>query len=493
MLDAAVNTFLDTEVLEMYIGGDWESSRKGETFAVQDPGTGKHISSVYAGDETDVELAVSAAEAAFVAPGWATLTTQERAKLLHGLADLIEKNAEILSQIESLDSGKPRAQAAEFDIPFGAQTFRYYADLALSTKTRNALPLTEMQARTVGQPYGPCGFIIPWNFPFLLAIWGIAPALAAGNTVVIKPAEDTSLSTLYLAKLAEEAGFPPGVINVVTGFGHTAGAALAGHPRIKRMAFTGSTATGRVVARQCGENLVPVKLELGGKGAAVVFDDVDVDHVVDSLCDAIVMNAGQVCCTATRWLVHESIFDRFMSRAVDRLSALKVGYGADSDTDIGPVVNVKQRDRIVGYWEQGLHQGGSAILAGGAAQVGAHPDGYYVKPSIMTGETRNVCAQEEIFGPAAFAIPFKDEAQAIGIVNESDYGLANSVWTNDGEKADRVAESLSAGNNWINGHNILVHGVPYGGWNSSGCGGGVLGEDAYLDYLKNMSIVRNPG
>lgn len=491
MLNAAVNTFLDTDVLEMYIGGDWRSGKGGQTLSVQDPGSGRQVSSIYAGDKQDVESAVTAAETAFMSPAWAALSVQQRAKLLHGLADLIDTNAEILAQIESLDSGKPRAQAAEFDIPFGAQTLRYYADLAVSTQTRRSLPLNDLQARTVGQPYGPCGFIIPWNFPFLLAIWGIAPALAAGNTVVIKPAEDTSLSTLYLAKLAEEAGFPPGVVNVVTGMGHTAGAALASHPRIKRMAFTGSTATGRVVARQCGENLIPVKLELGGKGAAVVFEDVDIDHVVDSLCDAIVMNAGQVCCTATRWLVHESHYDRFMSRAVDRLSSLKIGYGADPDTDIGPVVNVSQRDRIVGYWEKGMTDGGSAILAGGAAEVDGYPDGYYVKPSIMTGDVGNVCAREEIFGPAAFAIPFKSEVQAIEIVNGSDYGLANSVWTNDAAKADRVAEQLSAGNNWINGHNILVHGVPYGGWNNSGCGGGVLGEDAYLDYLKNMSIVRN--
>ena len=257
------------------------------------------------------------------------MPANDRAVILHRLADLITKHQEIIAQIESLDVGKPRSQAAAFDVPHGAQTFRYYADLAVHTRRRDPIAVSGFDARTVRVPYGACGFIFPWNFPFLLVGWGVAPALAAGNTVVIKPAEDTPLSTLYFAKLAEEAGVPAGVINVVTGFGETAGAALARHPGIKRMSFTGSPEVGRLIAEACGRNLVPVKLELGGKGAAVIFDDVNVDAVAESLAAAVTLNAGQVCCTATRWLVHANIREEFVKKTTAALSAMKIGYGAN--------------------------------------------------------------------------------------------------------------------------------------------------------------------
>jgi aldehyde dehydrogenase (NAD+) len=485
-----VKDFLAAQPLKMFIGGRWVEAAGGKTFETRDPGTGQALARVAAGDEADVHLAVQAAQEAFVKSGWAAMPANDRGVILHRLADLITNRQNVITQIESLDVGKPRAQAAAFDIPHSAQTFRYYADLAVHTRRREPIAVSGFDARTVRLPYGACGFIFPWNFPFLLVGWGIAPALAAGNTVVVKPAEDTPLSTLYFAKLAEEAGIPPGVINVVTGFGETAGAALARHPGLKRMSFTGSPEVGRLIAEACGHNLVPVKLELGGKGAAVIFDDVNVDAVAESLAGAVTLNAGQVCCTATRWLVHEKIRDAFVKKAAATMEAMKIGYGADPSTNIGPVVSEKQRARVLGYLDRGVKEGAKLLLPGGRAQVRGHEQGYYVKPALITGEPGNVCAREEIFGPVAYLMTFDDEDKVIDLVNSSSYGLANSIWSGDLDRANRVAERLVAGNSWINAHNLFAHGIPYAGCNLSGCGGGVLGPETLWDYLRNQSVVR---
>jgi aldehyde dehydrogenase (NAD+) len=489
-IDPEVSKFLSNQPQKMLIGGKWVAAQSGKTFETRDPGEGKVLANVAAGDAPDVEAAVTAAQEAFRKSGWATMPVNDRAVILHRLGDLITKRQEIIAQIESLDVGKPRGQAAGFDVPHSAQTFRYYADLAVHTRRREPIAVSGFEAHTLRVPYGVCGFIFPWNFPFLLIGWGIAPALAAGNTVVIKPAEDTPLSTLYFAKLAEEAGVPAGVVNIVTGFGETAGAALARHPAIKRMSFTGSPEVGREVAEACGKNLVPVKLELGGKGAAVIFDDVNVDAVADSLAGAVTLNAGQVCCTATRWVVHEKIREPFVARATATMSGMKIGYGADTDTNIGPVVSEKQRARVLGYLDKGLKTGAKMLLEGGRAQVKGHEQGYYVKPALMAGDPGNVCAREEIFGPVAYVMTFNDEDKVVDLVNSSSYGLANSVWSKNLERANRVAERLVAGNSWINAHNLFAHGLPYGGCNLSGCGGGVLGPETLSDYLRNQSVVR---
>lgn len=474
----------------MYIGGRWTAAKSGATFETRDPGTGAVLARVVAGDVADVEAAVASAQTAFQKSGWATMPANDRAVILHRLADLINKHQALLAEIESLDVGKPRSQAAAFDVPHAAQTFRYYADLAVHTRRREPIALSGFEARTVRLPYGVCGFIFPWNFPFLLVGWGVAPALAAGNTVVIKPAEDTPLSTLYFAKLAEEAGIPPGVVNVVTGFGDTAGAALARHPALKRMSFTGSPEVGRLIAEACGRNLVPVKLELGGKGAAVVFDDVNVEAVAGSLAAAVTLNAGQVCCTATRWLVHERIKNEFVAQVTAALAAMKIGYGGNPDTAIGPVVSEKQRARVLGYLDKGVKAGARLLLAGGPAVVGGCENGYYVKPALLTGDPDNICAREEIFGPVAYLMTFNDEDQAVELVNRSAYGLANSVWSPSLDRANRVAERLVAGNSWINAHNLFAHGLPYGGCNLSGCGGGVLGPETLSDYLRHQTVAR---
>ena len=482
--------FLSKQPLPMYIGGQWIPAASGKTFDTLDPGSGERLASVAAADATDVDRAVQAAQRTFQRSDWATMPTNDRAVLLHRLADLIEERIDVLSEIESLDVGKPRGQARAFDIPHAAKTFRYYADLSVHTRMREPIAVAGNEARSVRLPYGVCGFIFPWNFPFLLIGWGIAPALAAGNTVVIKPAEDTPLSTLYFAKLAEEVGIPVGVINVVTGLGETAGAALARHPGLKRMSFTGSPEVGRLVGEACGRNLVPVKLELGGKGAAVLFEDVAAEAAAEALVGAVTLNAGQVCCTATRWLVHESVADRFVDKAASLMAAMRIGYGGDEGTQLGPVVSEKQRQRVLGYLQKGRAQDAKTILAGGVAQVPGREKGFYVKPALLRGSPDNVCAKEEIFGPVAYVITFSEEAEAVELVNRSPYGLANSVWSADLDRANRVAEQLIAGNSWINAHNVFAHGVPYGGVNLSGCGGGVLGPDTLEDYYRKVSVVR---
>lgn len=474
----------------MLIGGRWAESVGGMTFEVQDPGNAKRIARVTAGDATDVDGAVQVAQRAFEESGWAGLPVNDRAVLLHRLADLVDRESEVLAQIEAIDVGKPLAAARAVDIPNLAQTLRYFADLSVHSRRREPIAVAHYDARVMRVPYGVCAFIFPWNFPLLLVGWGIAPALAAGNTVVIKPAEDTPLSTLYFAGLAKEAGIPDGVINVVPGLGDQAGAALARHPGIKRMSFTGSPEVGRFIGEQCGRNLVPVKLELGGKGAAVVFDDVEIESTATALAGAITFNTGQVCCTATRWLVHRKILDRFVARAGEVLEATRIGHELDASTQMGPLVSAKQRDRVLGYLERGTAAGATMLLQGGKAAPAGHEAGYYVRPALLTGSPDNVCCREEIFGPVAYVLPFDDEAEVVRVVNRSAYGLANSVWSADLDRANRVAEALVAGNSWINGHNLFPHGVPYGGCNLSGLGGGVLSPETYFDYLRAQSIVR---
>ena len=485
-----VTKFLSNQPLKMFIGGAWTDAAGGGTFETRDPGDGKVIAKVAAGDKGDVDRAVAAAREAFRKSGWATLPANDRAVILHRLADLVDKNREILAQIESLDVGKPLAQPMGGDVPNVSATLRYYADLSVHTRRREPIAVSGFEARSIRVPYGVCAFIFPWNFPILLVGWGIAPALAAGNSVVIKPAEDTPLSTLYFCKLAEQAGIPKGVINVVTGLGETAGAELSRHPGINRMSFTGSPEVGRMIAEACGRNLVPVKLELGGKGAAVLFDDIDVDATAKALAGAITLNSGQVCCTATRWVVHEKIFDKLVGKAAEVLSGVQIGHGGDPTTTMGPVVSEKQRQRVLGYLDKGEKAGAKFLLRGGVATVKGHENGYYVKPALLTGPADNLCAREEIFGPVAYVIPFREEAEAIELVNRSSYGLANSVWSQNLDRANRVAEQMVAGSSWINAHNLFPHGVPYAGCNLSGTGGGVLGPDTLLDYLRPQSIVR---
>jgi aldehyde dehydrogenase (NAD+) len=483
-----VAAFLGQSPLPGVIGGKDVMASGGAVFATRDPGSGQPLAEVAAMQADDVDRAVKAAQRAFDTTGWPRLSPNERGVLLHRLADAVEKRKTVLVQLESLDAGKIPAQA-EWDVQNFVDTLRYYVNMALHVERRSPLAVAGHEAWTVRQPWGPCGFIFPWNFPLLLMGWNLSPALAAGNTVVVKPAEDTPLSAIYLARLAREVGIPDGVVNVVPGFGDPTGAALASHPGLRRMSFTGSPEVGRLVAAACGRNLVPVKLELGGKGAAVVFDDVDLPRTVEGLAQAITFHAGQVCCDATRWLVHRSIYKEFVAASVSRLAQVRVGYQFDPATQLGPVVSQKQRERVLGYLRRGREEGAEVLLEGGPQEVPGRA-GFYVKPALLAGSLDNVAAREEIFGPVAYLAPFADEEEAIRLVNQTDYGLANSVWTTDLDRAQRVAEAMVAGNSWINAHNVFPHGVPYAGVNKSGMGGGVLAVETLLDYWRNLSVVR---
>ncbi len=455
---------------------------------VINPSDGTIIAEVAMGGADEIDSAIAAAERAF--PTWAGLRPEERARTLHRFADELERHSAELAQLESLDVGKPVAAAEGFDVPFGIECFRYFADLSIQARYNVPLHLKAFEARTWRAPYGVCGFIFPWNFPFTLLCWGIAPALAAGNTVVVKPSEITPLTTLYAARIAEEAGLPTGVFNVVVGKGSEAGVALSSNQRIKRMSFTGSPEVGRAVGEQSGRNLIPCKLELGGKGAAVVFDDVDVDAVASQLAGAITLNTGQVCCTATRWMIHDRIYDHFVDQVSETLKATKVGPGLDRDTQMGPLVSDVQRKRVLGYLDRGRQGGARAILNGGAISPEGNRDGFYVAPALLEGEGNNVCCREEIFGPCAYLLRFRDEDSAVATVNELPYGLANSVWSSDLVRANRVAERLVAGSNWINAHNLFAYGLPYGGMNLSGMGGGVNSPETFYDYLRSQTIAR---
>lgn len=479
-----VQSFLDRDRFAASVGG--RSVDADQTFETVDPGTGKVIARVADLEGAAIDSAVDVAGEAFRKTDWATMPVERRCDLMRKFADRIETDKAVLAQIEALDAGKIESQAVG-DVENLIATLRYFADVAAQTDPRRQLNVDGHDAYVVAKPWGPCGFIFPWNFPLLLIGWGVSPALAAGNPVVIKPAEDTSLSALYLAELANEV-LPPGIFNVVTGLGRTAGAAFSQNANLKRMSFTGSPEVGKIVARSCGENLVPVKLELGGKGAAVVFDDVDVESVAAALSGAITFHTGQVCCDATRWFVSKTIYNDFVEACIDRLREVKVGYQLDADSQMGPVVNAKQRERVLSYLERGAAEGADAVLGGGPAEVTGR-DGFYVKPALLAGSIDNIAAREEIFGPVAFLAPFDDEASAIEMVNATDYGLANSVWTTDGDRAKRVAEHMVAGNSWINAHNVFVHGVPYGGIHKSGMGGGVLSPETFEDYLRKTSIV----
>jgi phenylacetaldehyde dehydrogenase len=455
----------------MLINGKWVNAASGKTFPTYNPATGDVITQVAEGDKEDIDRAVAAARAAFDQKGpWRNLTSSQRGRLIWKLADLLEKHAEEFAQLESLDQGKPLTLARVADLPSSIDQLHYYAGWATKIEG-NTIPISahggKFLAYTLREPIGVVGQIIPWNFPLIMATLKLGPALASGCTVVLKPAEQTPLTALMLGELIQEAGFPDGVVNIVTGYGETAGAALAAHPKVDKIAFTGSTEVGKLIVHAAAGNLKKVSLELGGKSPNIVFQDAEIDAAIPGAAGAIFFNQGQVCCAGSRLYVEEKQFDKVVDGVSQIASKIHLAPGLDPSSQMGPLVSEEQLNRVCGYLEAGFSEGAKAVTGG--SREGEK--GYFVKPTVLvnTNEKMKV-VREEIFGPVVTVMPFRDIDDLIAKANNTEYGLAAAVWTRDIQKAHRVASEIRAGTVWINCYGVLDSAMPFGGYKQSGWG-----------------------
>jgi phenylacetaldehyde dehydrogenase len=453
------------------INGKWTDAKSGKKFEVFDPATGQVVAAVAEADAADVDAAVRAARNAFESGPWARTSPADRCKLIWKLADLLETHADEIAELEALDNGKPIQDARNVDLPGSYEILRYMAGWAtkINGATINTSAPGDWHAYTLREPVGVVGQIIPWNFPLMMAAWKIAPALAAGCTIVLKPAEQTPLSALRLGQLVQQSGFPDGVVNILTGFGETAGAALAAHPDVDKVAFTGSTEVGKLIVQAAAGNLKKVSLELGGKSPAIVFPDADMDVAIAGTSSAIFFNMGQCCTAGSRLYAHKRVFDRLMQGVADRAAQIRVGHGLDPETQLGPLVSEEQFRRVTGYLEAGQQQGARVVTGGG--RVG--DAGYFVQPTVLTDTRPEMSVvREEIFGPVVCAIPFDDDDldRIARTANDTPYGLAASIWTRDLGIAHKLARRIKAGTVWINTHNFGDPALPFGGFKQSGWG-----------------------
>jgi len=472
----------------LFIGGKWQDSVSGKTFETANPATGESICQVAEGDKADVDLAVKAARKAFTDGPWPKMNASERGRLLHKLADLVEQNQEELAALESLDNGKPYRDAIGADLPLTIKCYRYYAGWADKIHGKTIPVEGPYFCYTRHEPLGVVGQIIPWNFPLLMQAWKWGPALATGCTIVLKPAEQTPLTALRVAQLAQEAGVPDGVINVVPGYGPTAGAAVSSHMDIDKVAFTGEYTTGQIVMEAAAKsNLKRVSLELGGKSPNVVFADADLDAAVEGAYFGLFFNQGQCCCAGSRLFVEEKVHDQFVEKVLKKARSQKVGDPFDPETTQGPQVSQEQFNRVMGFIESGKKEGAKLLIGGN--RCGSK--GYFIEPTVFDNVTDNMkIAKEEIFGPVMNILKFKDVNEVIQRGNQTCFGLAAAVWTRDIAKAHRLANGLRAGTVWINCYDVFDAAAPFGGFKMSGFGR-ELGEYALELYTEVKTVYVN--
>lgn len=473
----------------MFIDGQWVDALSGSRFETVDPATGQVITTVPRSGLEDVDRAVDAARRAFEDGPWAALTPAERQRMIWRIGEGIAARADQFAQLETIDNGKSVAVAKAVDVTWAAEIFAYYAGWATKIEGRTIpvsvpwAPGARFHAFTLREPVGVCAQIIPWNFPLVMAAFKVAPALACGNTVILKPAEQTPLTALLLAEVIAEAGVPDGVVNVLTGFGNV-GAALSAHDGVDKVAFTGSTEVGKKIVNAASGNLKKVSLELGGKSPQVVFADADLDVAIPGVASGFLFNHGQACTAGTRLLVEDAIFDEFTQGVADFARSRKIGPGLDPTNDIGPLVSQEQLSKVTGYLDEGLGQGARALAGGGR-----HGDtGFYVQPTLLVDVDPDFSVyREEIFGPVAVAVPFTRQEGVRVAANDTPYGLAASVWTRDVSRAHDVASQIKAGTVWVNCHNAFDTALPFGGYKQSGWGR-ELGEGAIAEYAQTKSV-----
>lgn len=481
-----------SDILKMFINGEWKYAKEGAVREILNPSTGKVIAKVSDGDKEDVIEAVEAAKKAFYEDGWIDTPAVERARLLFKVADVLESKASEFASIDTLNNGKPLREA-EFDVNDAVACFRYYAGIATKPHGTTFEVPDGSQAMVVREAIGVCGMIVPWNYPLLMSVWKLAPALAAGNTVVFKPSEVTPLSAIKLFEIFEEVGFPKGVVNLVLGDGPKVGSEIASNMDIDKVAFTGGTKTGRSIMKAATSNIKKISLELGGKSPNIVFEDSDFETAVDYALFAIFCNQGQVCSAGSRLILQDSIYDKFIERLVERAKKIKIGDGFDPNTEMGPLITEAHMNKVLSYIEIGKNEGARLVCGGNRILTDKLKSGYFVEPTIFIDTTPKMrIVQEEIFGPVLVVQKFKDEKEAIELANDSIYGLAGGVFTKDVAKAHRVIRKLRAGITWINAYHPTYNEAPWGGYKQSGIGRelGTFGYEEYTE-VKQISINMN--